>query len=80
MQSDLIAKVNVLQREGLDAKTRLGSLQISHADQMSEHERILTAKDTTIEEQNLKMAYMTSEFEGMLNVNIMTDRRKLCLR
>jgi hypothetical protein len=36
MQSDLIAKVNVLQREGLDAKTRLGSLQISHADQMSE--------------------------------------------
>jgi hypothetical protein len=31
---------------------------------------LIVQKETTIEEQNMKMAYMTAEFENMLAVRI----------
>jgi hypothetical protein len=33
-----------------------------------EYQRIIAQKDEIIEEQNVKMSYMSTEFESMLNV------------
>jgi hypothetical protein len=46
----------------------LNTLQISSKELNDKHESAIANKEMIIEEQSLKMAYMTSEFEGMLNV------------
>ncbi|KAI8911561.1 hypothetical protein EDD86DRAFT_188568, partial [Gorgonomyces haynaldii] len=77
MQAELIAKVNILQRENLDLKTRLTHLQTQHVDEIQQLEEMQSQKETIIEEQNLKMAYMTSEFEGMLSETLSKMTKKI---
>lgn len=77
IQSQLVDKVNDLQRESLDYKMRLVQLQGHFAETGRMHEAKLKEREKVIDDQKLKMAYMTQEFEGMLNVTMTRITTKL---
>lgn len=52
----------------IHAYLRLATAQTALQDAAREHERTLAEKDTLIEDQQVKMSYMSQEFEAMLNV------------
>ncbi|KAI8929366.1 hypothetical protein BC831DRAFT_444162 [Entophlyctis helioformis] len=77
MQSEMIAKVNALEKTVLDLKTKLAQIQSAYAEAARLHENVTTEKDALIEEQNMKMTYMTNEFETMLNETLARMSKKL---
>nr|KAJ3422378.1 hypothetical protein HK105_008372 [Polyrhizophydium stewartii] len=77
MQSEMISKVNALEKQVLDLKTKLAQVQTAYGEARRLHENILTEKDALLEEQNMKMTYMTNEFETMLNETLGRMSRKL---
>eukprot|EP00842_Homolaphlyctis_polyrhiza_P001781 jgi/Hompol1/2603/HPOL_002976-RA len=77
MQSEMIAKINVLEKQLVDFKTKLTQIQSAYGEAKRLHENTITEKDALIEEQNMKMTYMTNEFENMLNETLGRMSKKL---
>ncbi|KAJ3022888.1 UNVERIFIED_CONTAM: hypothetical protein HDU68_008877, partial [Siphonaria sp. JEL0065] len=67
MQSEMTAKINSLEAQVADLKAKLSASQTASQESTKEFLRIIAIKDEVIEEQNVKMSYMSSEFESMLN-------------
>lgn len=68
MQSELISEVNRIENHSLEVTTKLEQLQHAFTDSRKTYTSEILQKDMMIEEQNIKMSYMTSEFENMLSV------------
>ncbi|KAJ3318394.1 hypothetical protein HDV06_003079 [Boothiomyces sp. JEL0866] len=68
MQSELISEVNRLETASFELHTKLEMIQTAFTEARKNHAEELAAKEAQLEEQNLKMAYMTAEFENMLKV------------
>ncbi|ORY37959.1 hypothetical protein BCR33DRAFT_854415 [Rhizoclosmatium globosum] len=77
MQSEMTAKINSLEAQVADLKAKLAQSQASSQESTKEYLRIIAIKDEVIEEQNVKMSYMSAEFESMLNETLQKMSRKL---
>ncbi|KAJ3311836.1 hypothetical protein HDV04_003576 [Boothiomyces sp. JEL0838] len=69
MQSELISEVNRLETASFELHTKLEMIQTAFTEAKKSHADELATKEAQLEEQNLKMAYMTAEFENMLKVH-----------
>lgn len=77
MQAEMTAKIENLENLVAELKTKLANSQQSSQDAAMEYQRIIKQKDETIDEQKLKMIYMSNEFESMLNETLSKMSRKL---
>ncbi|KAI9352575.1 hypothetical protein BDR26DRAFT_849476 [Obelidium mucronatum] len=77
MQSEMTARINSLESQVADLKAKLAASQTASQEATKEFIRIIAIKDEVIEEQNVKMSYMSSEFESMLNETLQKMSRKL---
>ncbi|KAJ3355359.1 hypothetical protein HDU91_005678 [Kappamyces sp. JEL0680] len=77
MQAELISEVNRLENITFELQTKLTGLQTVYADEKKRHAETVSDKDATIEELNMKMSYMTSEFETMLAETLSKITKKL---
>jgi chromosome segregation ATPase len=68
MQTELISEINRLENNNAELQSKLTQIQHAFQESKKDYEQHLHEKDTTIEELNIKMSYMTSEFENMLSV------------
>ncbi|OAJ41862.1 hypothetical protein BDEG_25398 [Batrachochytrium dendrobatidis JEL423] len=68
MQSEMMTKIESLEKKVLDLKSKLAYTQHTYSEEKRIYEATMMDKDALIEEQNMKMTYMTNEFEAMLNV------------
>ncbi|KAJ3113629.1 hypothetical protein HDU96_003123 [Phlyctochytrium bullatum] len=68
MQAEMMARINVLEMQNAEYKQKLAAAQSAAQEAAKEFTRIIAQKDEIIEEQNVKMSYMSTEFETMLNV------------
>ncbi|KAJ3327223.1 hypothetical protein HDU76_012189, partial [Blyttiomyces sp. JEL0837] len=73
MQAEMSARINSLEAQVADLKQKLAACQTASQEASKEYQRIIANKDEIIEEQNVKMSYMSAEFETMLNVSIDDD-------
>ena len=58
-------------------KNTVAQVQTAYDESLNSHASIINDKDVLIEEQNLKMTYMTNEFESMLNETLGRMSKKL---
>ncbi|KAJ3106187.1 hypothetical protein HK100_003764, partial [Physocladia obscura] len=77
MQSEMTARINGLEAQVEDLKERLAASQTVNQESTKEYLRIIAIKDEVIEEQNVKMSYMSAEFEAMLNDTLGKMSKKL---
>ncbi|KAJ3044527.1 hypothetical protein HDV00_001954 [Rhizophlyctis rosea] len=77
MQSEMMSRINMLEAQVVDLKTKLARTETAMAKQAEDNARILTEKDITIEDQNVRMTYMSNEFESMLNETLAKMSKKL---
>ncbi|KAJ3211677.1 hypothetical protein HDU67_004356 [Dinochytrium kinnereticum] len=77
MQAEMMARINSLEASNLDLKQKLASAQAAAQEAAKEFTKIIAQKDEIIEEQNVKMSYMSTEFETMLNETLARMSRKL---
>ncbi|KAJ3243850.1 hypothetical protein HDU78_011752 [Chytriomyces hyalinus] len=77
MQSEMTSRIRSLEAQVEDLKGKLAASQTANQESSKEYLRILAIKDEVIEEQNVKMSYMSAEFESMLNETLAKMARKL---
>ncbi|KAJ3296244.1 hypothetical protein HK104_001809 [Borealophlyctis nickersoniae] len=77
MQAEMISRINGLESQVTDLKSKLEKTQLAMQKATEEHNRIVSEKDVVIEDQNVKMAYMSAEFESMLNDTLAKMTKKL---
>ncbi|KAI9206019.1 uncharacterized protein BJ171DRAFT_612460 [Polychytrium aggregatum] len=77
MQSEMASKINQLENQVAELRTKLAATQNAAQEAAKEHARAIEEKDLIIEDQNAKMAYMSSEFEAMLNDTLSKMTKKL---
>ncbi|KAJ3212088.1 hypothetical protein HDU82_003855 [Entophlyctis luteolus] len=77
MQSEMMSKINALEAQVEDLKVKLAITQNASQEAAKEYLQIIATKDEVIEEQNVKMSYMSAEFESMLNETLAKMSRKL---
>ncbi|TPX70056.1 hypothetical protein SpCBS45565_g02025 [Spizellomyces sp. 'palustris'] len=70
MQAEMSSRIVTLESQVADLNTKLTAAQTALQDAARDHERVLAGKETAIEDQQVKMSYMSAEFESMLNVHI----------
>ncbi|KAJ3103185.1 hypothetical protein HDU97_010318 [Phlyctochytrium planicorne] len=73
MQAEMMARINSLEAANLDLRQKLGkaAAQTAAQEAAKEFTRVIAQKDEMIEEQNVKMSYMSTEFETMLNLKML---------
>ncbi|KAJ3191161.1 hypothetical protein HK101_008019 [Irineochytrium annulatum] len=77
MQAEMMARISALESINADLKQKLSLAQQSLQDTAREYERKLAAREEVIDDQNVKIAQMSAEFESMLNVrNIDEDDKE----
>ncbi|KAI8898933.1 hypothetical protein BC833DRAFT_587736 [Globomyces pollinis-pini] len=79
MQSELISEVNRLESVSYELHTKLAQLQTAFTEAKKNHEEEIQQKEANLEEQQMKMTYMTNEFENMLSETLNKITRKLDL-
>ncbi|KAL3898199.1 MAG: hypothetical protein SGCHY_002904 [Lobulomycetales sp.] len=67
MQSGLDGRIKSQEAEIQDLRARLSAAQQENEELRAASERMEREKDATIEDQHVKMTYMSNEFEQMLN-------------
>lgn len=77
MQSDLISEVNRLENLTFELNTKLTGVQHVYTEATKVHAAALIEKDQIIEELNMKMSFMTNEFESMLSETLSKVTKKL---
>ncbi|EGF80763.1 hypothetical protein BATDEDRAFT_88422 [Batrachochytrium dendrobatidis JAM81] len=77
MQSEMMTKIESLEKKVLDLKSKLAYTQHTYSEEKRIYEATMMDKDALIEEQNMKMTYMTNEFEAMLNETLGRMTKKL---
>jgi enoyl reductase-like protein len=77
MQSELISEISRLENNNAELSSRLSQIQQSFQEAKRDYDQNLHEKDSLIEELNMKMAYMTSEFENMLSETLLKITKKL---
>ncbi|KAI9008267.1 hypothetical protein BC832DRAFT_553576 [Gaertneriomyces semiglobifer] len=77
MQADMASRIGALEQQVLDLNTKLEAAHATIKDMAKEHERATMEKDTMIEDQQVKMSYMSTEFETMLNETLAKMAKKL---
>ncbi|KAJ3069175.1 hypothetical protein HDU98_007756 [Podochytrium sp. JEL0797] len=77
MQSEMAARIDALEATVKELKDKLAMSQTANQESTKEYLRIIAIKDEVIEEQNVKMSYMSAEFESMLNETLQKMSRKL---
>ncbi|KAI8608499.1 hypothetical protein BC830DRAFT_1155005 [Chytriomyces sp. MP71] len=77
MQSEMTSRINSLEAQVAELKAKLQASQTASQEATKEYLRIIAIKDEVIEEQNVKMSYMSAEFETMLNETLAKMARKL---
>ncbi|KND02179.1 uncharacterized protein SPPG_02668 [Spizellomyces punctatus DAOM BR117] len=77
MQAEMSSRIVTLESQVADLNTKLTAAQTALQDAARDHERVLAAKETAIEDQQVKMSYMSAEFESMLNETLAKMAKKL---
>ncbi|KAI9365497.1 hypothetical protein DFJ73DRAFT_808007 [Zopfochytrium polystomum] len=77
MQAEMTVRIQSLEAQVAELKTKLSMTQKAAQDAALEYQKVIEQKDEIIEEQNIKMGYMSSEFENMLNETLSKMSRKL---
>ncbi|KAI9099923.1 hypothetical protein DFS34DRAFT_616481 [Phlyctochytrium arcticum] len=77
MQSEMAARIETLETQVADLTSNLAIAHTALQDSNRDNERILAERDTTIEDQQVKMSYMSAEFESMLNETLAKMAKKL---
>ncbi|KAJ3089214.1 hypothetical protein HK102_006916 [Quaeritorhiza haematococci] len=77
MQAELTSKINGLEVQVADLNGKLVVTQHALQEAKELYSRTIAEKDGAIEDQNLKLTYMSAEFEQMLNETIAKMTKKL---
>ncbi|KAG4103278.1 hypothetical protein H8356DRAFT_982090 [Neocallimastix lanati (nom. inval.)] len=82
LQNDMITKIKLLETKVCELQNQLNVAKLALQESAKEHARIIAEKDSLIEDQNVKMTYLSSEFETMLNetVSRMTNKLEIVTR
>ncbi|ORX57703.1 hypothetical protein BCR36DRAFT_402139 [Piromyces finnis] len=77
LQNDMILKIKMLEAKVCELQNQLNITKLALQESAKEHARIIAEKDSLIEDQNVKMTYLSSEFETMLNETVTRMTNKL---
>ena len=77
MQGELVSEVNRLENTSFELNTKLTGMQTAHTETKAKFAETVAEKDAQFEEISLKMGYMTSEFENMMNEVMQRVTKKL---
>ncbi|ORX77290.1 hypothetical protein BCR32DRAFT_295710 [Anaeromyces robustus] len=77
LQNNMITKIKVLEAKVCELQNQLNVAKLALQESAKEHARIIAEKDSLIEDQNVKMTYLSSEFETMLNETVTRMTNKL---
>ncbi|OUM68230.1 hypothetical protein PIROE2DRAFT_4108 [Piromyces sp. E2] len=77
LQNNMITKIKMLEAKVCELQNQLNVAKLALQESAKEHARIIAEKDSLIEDQNVKMTYLSSEFETMLNETVIRMTNKL---
>jgi len=77
LQNNMITKIKTLEAKVCELQNQLNVAKLALQESAKEHARIIAEKDSLIEDQNVKMSYLSSEFETMLNETVTRMTNKL---
>ncbi|TPX38219.1 hypothetical protein SmJEL517_g00209 [Synchytrium microbalum] len=77
MQQQKDEQIKSLESQVSELLSKLETLQKTYNEMMKKHETSTFEKETTIEDQNAKMSYMSAQFEAMLNETLGKITKKL---
>ncbi|KAH6573015.1 hypothetical protein BASA61_009749 [Batrachochytrium salamandrivorans] len=77
MQAEMVYKVNTLENTVAGLKSKLVQAQSTCSEEKQAFDIAMSEKCAIIEEQSIKMTYMTNEFETMLNETLGRMAKKL---
>ncbi|KAJ3047998.1 hypothetical protein HK097_010972 [Rhizophlyctis rosea] len=77
MQSEMLSRINMLEGQVTELKVKLARTETTMQKAAEDHTRVISEKDLIIEDQNVRMTYMSNEFESMLNETLAKMSKKL---
>ncbi|KAJ3213385.1 hypothetical protein HK099_007416, partial [Clydaea vesicula] len=77
MQAKMSQKIQNLEFEVIELKNKLERTQLQLQETIKENEKTISEKDLIIEDQHVKMSYMSHEFEQMLNDTLIKMTKKV---
>ncbi|KAJ3019077.1 hypothetical protein HKX48_002383 [Thoreauomyces humboldtii] len=77
MQAEMAVKIVSLENQVAELTSKLAATQNALLDAARERDHIVAEKDTALEDQQVKMSYMSAEFESMLNETLAKMAKKL---